>query len=153
MPTPFHIALDRLAALVVAGAAHNYGLDTVPDSVNRAQLPALLVLPGEPQESRLFKDRAEGFHALAFGDGARSVTYTVTHLLLVAPVAAGRGAQSHLPALIDLIDAYVATVAADVTLDGALAEPMQVKIEPGTYKYGAVVYHGCAFRHTWRMDV
>jgi len=151
--TPFRAALTTLAALSVTGVTHNYDVDAVPDALSRAQLPALLVLPGETQADELFREQGKGFAAIAFSSGARTVTYTVTHLLLVAPQAAGRGARSHLPRLIDLIDAYFAALGANVTLSAALLEPARVKVEPGTFPHGGVAYHGCAFRHTWLVQV
>ncbi len=151
--TPFRSALTNLSALSVSGVANNYDVDTVPDSLARAQLPALLVLPGDTQENQLFRERGRGFIALAFSGGARTVAYTVTHLLLVAPVTAGRGTRSTLPGLIDLIDAYFDALGADVTLSGALLEPAAVRVEPGTFTHGEVDYHGVAFRHTWLIQV
>jgi hypothetical protein len=87
--TPFRGALTNLAGLTVSGVTHNYDVDAVPDDVSRAQLPALLVLPGDPQDIG-FKPRGQGFEALAFSSGPRTVSYAVTHLLLVAPVSLGR---------------------------------------------------------------
>ncbi|MBZ0275375.1 MAG: hypothetical protein K8I60_04490 [Anaerolineae bacterium] len=149
----FRTALTNLAALNVTGVNVNYDVNTVPDELNRVQLPVLLVLPGETQESRLFKERGEGFRALAFSAGARTVTYTVTHLLLIAPVETRRGLRSHLPDLIDRIDAYFTALGNDVLLGGVLLEPAQVKVEPGVFQHGLVAYHGCAFRHTWIIEV
>jgi hypothetical protein len=149
----FRTALTHLAGLAVPGVSHNYDVDAVPDELSRAQLPALLVLPGESQDDRLFRERGRGFEAVAFSAGARTVTYTVTHLLLSAPVSAGAGARTHLPQVIDLIDAYFAVLGGDVTLGGALLEPLRVTVEPGVFAHGAVEYHGCAFRHTWVMAV
>ncbi|MBZ0292692.1 MAG: hypothetical protein K8L99_09050 [Anaerolineae bacterium] len=149
----FRTALTNLSALTVPGVAHNYDVDGVPDDLKRAQLPALLVLPGELQDDSLFRDRGSGFQAIAFAEGARTITYTVTHLLLVAPVSTRAGARSHLPGLIDLIDEYFAVLGDDLTLSGALLEPMRVTVEPGTFTHGETLYHGCAFRHTWLMEV
>jgi hypothetical protein len=152
--TLFRTALNRLAALTVAGVAHNYDLDAVPDALHRAQLPALLVLPVERQDDKaLFGPRGQGFAALAFSNGARTVTYQVTHLLLVGPEAAGAGQRTHLPQLIDLIDAYFAALGDDVTLGGALLEPARVQVQPGLFAHGGSQYHGCAFEHTWLLAV
>ncbi len=151
--TPFRDALTNLAALAVPGVAHNYDVHTVPDSLSRAQLPALLVLPGETQDNRLFAQRGEGFRSPAFSGGGKIATYAVTHLLLVAPVSTGRGSRGHLPLLADLIDAYFAALKADVTLGGTLLEPARVQVEPGTFSRAGVTYHGCAFRHTWLVEV
>jgi hypothetical protein len=148
----FRTALTQLAALTVTGVNANYDVDSVPDELNRVQLPALLVLPGDTQENRLFRERGEGFRALAFSAGAQTVTYTVTHLLLVAPVSTRRGARAHLPDLIDRIDAYFTALGEDVLLGGALREPMHVTVEPGIFQHGLVAYHGCAFRHTWIIE-
>lgn len=151
--TPFRDALTYLSALVVTGVAHNYDVDAVPETLNRAQLPALLVLPGETQDNRLFVQRGEGFRSPAFSGGAKTATYAVTHLLLVAPVSIGRGARVHLPVLADLIDAYYAALKADVMLGGTLLEPARVEVEMGSFSRGGVTYHGCAFRHTWLIHV
>lgn len=149
----FRTALTNLSALSVPGVLHNYDVDTVPDALARAGLPALLVLTGETEDAAFFRDRGKGFVALAFSGGARTITYTVTHLLLVAPVSAGRGMRSHLPRVIDLIDDYFATLGTNITLSGALLEPTRVKVEPGQFKHGETEYHGVAFRHTWLIPV
>ncbi|MEO8609956.1 MAG: hypothetical protein ABI690_18830 [Chloroflexota bacterium] len=151
--TPFRSALTNLSALPVSGVTHNFDVDALPDELSRAQLPALLVLPGTIQENERIKERGKGFVAIAFSSGPRTITYTVTHLLLVAPVSAGRGARSHLPRVIDLIDAYIAALSANLTLSGALLEPARVQVEPGLFTHGDIPYHGCAFRHTWIIQV
>jgi hypothetical protein len=148
--TPFRAALNRLAALDVSGVARSYGLDELPERLNRAQLPALLVLPGEDRP--LFGAAGEGFRASAFSGGPKTVVYRPTHLLLVAPTLAGRGARAHLPRLAELIDAYFSALSDASMLDGALLEPASVQIEPGTFDYGGAAYHGCAFRHTWVIE-
>ncbi len=148
--TPFRTALDRLAALAVAGVAHNYGVDAAPSALSRAQLPALLVLPGETQTNRLFQERGDAFRSLAFSGGPKTAAHTVTHLLLAAPAPPGdRLLRVRLPALTALMDAYLAALAADPTLGGALAEPARVALEPGVFAHGGRRCHGCAFRHTW----
>jgi hypothetical protein len=149
----FRTALTNLSSLAVSGVVRNYDVDAVPDELSRTQLPVLLVLPGETQDDELFKQRGQGFQAIAFSSGAKTVTYTVTHLLLVAPVSAGRGMRSHLPTLVTLIDSYFAALAANVTLSNALLEPASVKVEPGAFSHGDTAYHGCAFRHTWLIQV
>ena len=151
----FRSALTALSNLTVSGVSINYDLGDVPDAINRGGLPALLVLPLRTQdESRsLFGERGSGFDAIAFSDGAKTVTYTVNHLLIVAPESAGSGLRSHLPTLIDLMDAYMQSISADVTLGGRLLEPTAVRVEPGLYDYNETSYVGCAFRHTWLMDV
>ncbi len=151
--TPFREALTALAGLTVSGITHNYDVDSIPDSLARPQLPALLVLPLEVNDEPTTKGRGKGFEAIAFSSGARTVTYVVTHLLLVAPTETGRGLRSHLPKLIDLIDAYFTALSADVTLGGKLLEPARVHVEPGGYSYGGITYHGVAFRHTWILQV
>jgi len=148
----FRNALDQLGALSVPGVT-NYDMTTVPPTLARAVLPALLVLPGEADEDRIFKERGRGFSAVAFSGGARTVTVTTTHLLLVAPVGAGPRVGASVPGTVDLIDAYLLALGADVTLGGTLAEPARVTVETGTFRYGETTYHGCAFRHTWALEV
>ncbi len=151
--TLLRTALTALADLSVSGIAHNYDVDSLPDSLSRAQCPALLVLPTDIQDEALFKRRGEGFIALAFSEGERTVNYVITHLLLLAPASAGKGLSGNLPGLIDLIDAYFDSLGADVTLGGTLLEPARVRVEPGIFSYGGTPYHGCAFRHSWLLAV
>lgn len=148
----FRTALTHLAGLSVSGVAHNYDIDAVPETAQRGQLPALLVLPIELQEERPFQERGKGFQTVAFSSGVKTVTYSVTHLLLVAPAAQSKGIRAHLPALVDRIDSYFAALAGDVTLGGALLEPASVRVEPGVFTFGGVDYYGCAFRHTWLIQ-
>jgi hypothetical protein len=148
----YRTALDRLGALIVPGVT-NYPMTALPATLDRAHIPALLVLPGEAEADRLFAERGSGFMALAFQNGPRTLSVTVTHLLLTAPVQMGVGARAHLPELIDHIDAYLLALGADVTLGGALAEPVQVGVEPGEFRYGGGMFHGCAFRHRWMLEV
>lgn len=149
----FRAALTTLASLSVPGVAHNYDLDAAPDDLSRVQLPALLTLPVLPDEIRLRGEAGQGFQAIAFSGGPHTATFAVTHLLLVAPAAVGRGQRSHLPKFIDLIDAYFTALAADVTLSSALLEPARVRVEPGLFTYGHAAYYGCAFRHTWLIQM
>lgn len=145
-------ALDNLATLTVTGIAQHYAIDALPEQIQRAQLPALLVQVIDTQE-RLFQERGKGFETVAFDGGARSVTYAVLHLLLMAPLESGAGMRSHLPGLVDAIDAYFTALATDIRLGGALLEPPHVKVEPGIFQLGGVEYVGCAFRHTWLIEV
>ena len=149
----FRAALTALAGLNVAGIQHNYDVAAVPDNLSRAQLPALLVLPGEMDDRRLFRERGQGFQTLAFSGSARTVTYAVTHLLLVAAKTDGVGLRSHFPRLVDLIDAYFTALGANITLGGALLEPPKVTVEPGTFTHGDATYHGCALRHLWTIEL
>lgn len=149
----FRTALTQLSQLSVSGVQRNYDVDTVPESLSRAKLPALLVMPIEIEEDSLFRERGQGFQAIAFSNGARSVEYKVAHLLLIAPMTSGKGIRSHLPALIDAIDAYFTALGADVLLNDTLAIPARVRVEPGRFTVGETDYIGCTFRHTWLIDV
>jgi hypothetical protein len=148
----FRTALTALAALSVTGINHNYDVDAVPDTIGRGQLPALLVLPINAQDESLH-ERGEGFETVAFADGAKTVIYTTTHLLLVAPVNQSKGLRAVLPDLVDHIDNYFDALRDDALLNDTLLEPAQVRVEPGIFKYGGVEYAGCAFRHTWLIEV
>lgn len=153
MPMSVRGAFDALAALSVAGIAHSYPLESLPDRPARPQLPALLVLPFDTDGARLFEERSQGFEAVAFSGGAHTVQMVVHHLLLLTPLASAGGWSVALPTLVDQIDAYVQALAADPTLGGALLEPAQVQIEPGPVRYGGQDYLGCTFRHRWLLAV
>lgn len=150
--TPFRTALDQLAALVVPGITTHFGIDTLPETVARAQLPALVTLPLETDTLRLTADPAGGvFEALAFANTPREITLRINHLLLVAPAAGGSGLRTHLPRLIDLLDAYFEALGANVTLNDTLAAPARVQVQPGLLPFGGVLYVGCALRHQWTL--
>ena len=149
----FRTALTHLASLNVGGVSNNFDLDELPHSLHSAQLPALLVLPIELDADRLFRESKDSLHTAAFSGGAKSIHYNLTHLLLAAPADAGLGLRSHLPRLVDLIDAYTAALAADVTLGDQLLAPARVGVEPGFFPYGESQFYGCAFRHTWLLEI
>ena len=95
----FRAALSQLSELNVSGVRNNYDLHELPNSLHSAQLPALLVLPIELDSDRLFRERADSLQTAAFSGGAKTVYYTLTHLLLVAPSETGLGhSQSFAPA-------------------------------------------------------
>ncbi len=148
----FRLAITHLSKLEIPGIKNSYDLDALPNSLHSAQLPALLTLPLELAADRLFRERGEGLQAATFSGGAKTISYTMTHLLLLAPQGAGLGMRSHLPRLVTLIDSYTAALAADVTLGGALLAPAQVTVEPGIFPYGEREFYGCAFRHLWRLE-
>jgi hypothetical protein len=147
----FKDALVQLALLSVSGVQTHFAIESVPETLRRGQLPALLILPIEVETShrRPFPERGQAIETVPFPGGPRSASLIVTHLLLVSPRAAGVGLSTQIPALVDLIDAYFIALSADLTLNGRLLEPPQVRIEPGVFEYGGVSYTGCAFRHRW----
>lgn len=149
----FREALTALADLTIAGIAHNFDVDSAPEVLFRPQLPALIVIPGDLPERRLLGDRADGFSAIAFAGAARTVEFRVTHLLLVSPTEDGFGSRSHLPAVVDLIDAYLDAISADLRLSDHLLEPMRISIEPGEFGRGGVRFYGAAFRHRWLIEL
>ena len=149
----FKDALINLGDLTVAGIAHNYGIDALPESLSRSQLPALLVMPIDAQAESMFRERGEGFQTVAFANGAKTVTYKTNHLLLAAPLTQSKGLSANLPTLIDHIDNYFAALRDDMLLNATLLEPARVQVEPGIFKHGGVEYVGCAFRHTWLIEV
>ncbi|MFZ4828959.1 MAG: hypothetical protein ACOYLB_16540 [Phototrophicaceae bacterium] len=141
-------ALNALATLDYPNLNH-YREDALPNVLSRSDLPCLLVLPFGYHHSAT----ANALETVAFTGGAHLVRFRLTHLLLIAPLMSGVGVRSHLPTLIQHIDAYLTTVSAHLTLDGALASPLQFSIQPNTYDYGGIRYVGCAFQHEWRVRV
>lgn len=148
----FRAALTQLASLKVSGVRNNYDLDELPGSLQRAQMPALLVMPIEREADRLFRERKDSLRTAAFSGATKSITHTVTHLLLVERSGAGLGLRGQLPRLVDLIDGYTAALSADLTLGDQLLAPARVGVEPGIYPYGESEFYGCAFRHTWLLE-
>lgn len=149
----FRAALSNLSFMRVSGVRKNFDIDELPNSISVAHLPALLVLPLELEKERLFSERKEGLQSVTFSGNAQSVYYLLTHLLLVAPTEKGLGLRGHLPRLVGLIDNYVAAIAGDLTLGEALLVPARVAVEAGVFAYDEREYYGCAFRHTWMMEI
>jgi len=149
--TTFRSALTTLSALSVTGVQNNYDIDALPETLSNPQLPALLVQPIDTQDDRLFKEQGQGLQTVAFSGAGKTVNYTVTHLLIVAPTNNGVGIRSHLPQLITLIDNTMSAIADDPTLSDALIEPTHVTVEPGIFTVGGREFYGCAFRHSWMM--
>lgn len=149
----FRAALTNLSLLRISGVRNNFDIDELPQTVVPAHLPALLVLPLELEQERLFRDRQESLRTITFSGNAKTAYYSLTHLLLAAPVERGLGLRSHLPQLIDLIDGYLEALARDLTLGESLLTPARVGVEPGLFPFDAKSYYGCAFRHTWLMEI
>lgn len=149
----FKTALTQLGLLNVDGISHHYGITSLPESLSRAQLPALLVMPLEKRENEFYRESGLAFEGIAFGNGTKTARFVVTHLLLVAPIGQGEGMRDHLGLLADCIDAYLEALAADITLADSLEEAAEVHIETGIYPYGKGQYYGCAFRHRWRIAI
>jgi hypothetical protein len=138
-------ALDNLAAVSVSGIT-SYALDETPDSLTTAQLPALVILPELSGEM-------PGLQPSGFSAGVGQITAQIAHVLLVAPVAHGLGSKTLLPDLVNRMDAYLAALAGDPTLDGALAVALHCTIRAGVVRFGGVDYHGAVFMHTWVMNL
>ena len=149
----FRSALSNLALLQVDGARHNYDIDELPRQLAAPHLPALLVLPLELQKDRIFRERKESFQSITFSGNARTASYALTHLLLLAPAQDGLGLLAHLRRLVNLIDDYMTALSADLTLGGALLTPARVSVEAGVFSWGDREYVGCAFRHSWLLEV
>lgn len=151
--TPYQTALAQLASLDVPGVARNYAAQALPRTLYRADLPALLVLPLEVRDDRLFRQQADAFLAQPFSGGARTFRQTCVHWLLVAPYTPGDALRRALVGLPPLVDAYLTTIGADLMLNGALLEPATVRVEPGLFDYGGGHYVAVAFRHRWVLPV
>ena len=148
----FRAALTQLSIMNVTGVRNNYDLDELPNALQRAQLPALLVMPIELERNQLFRQSEDSLQTAVFSGSAKTITYTLSHLLLSAPTEAGLGIRSHLPRLVALIDSYTAAFAADVTLGNTLLAPARLSVEPGIFPYGEGEFYGCAFRHIWLLE-
>lgn len=140
---PFLTALTNLAATPINGAM-SYPLDGTPDALTLAQLPALVIVPELGGVS-------PGLEPSIFAAGEGVLVARVAHLLLVAPVAGGLGARGAFPALAAAIDDYLAAMAGDPLLGGALRAALQVEVRAGVVRYAGVDYHGATFTHTWRL--
>jgi len=142
---PFLNALAKLAAVPVGGVM-SYPIEATPDALTAAQLPALVIVPE-------LGGASPGLEPNIFAAGEGMLVARVAHLLIVAPVAGGLGARSAFPALAVAIDDYLAALASDPLLDGALRAALHVELRAGIVRYAGVEFHGATFTHTWRLHV
>lgn len=149
----FRDALTALSNLHVVNIQHNYDIDALPEALTHPQLPALLVMPIDTQDDRLFKDQGDGLQTIAFSGAGKTVNYTLTHLLILAPTTSRKGIRSHLPELVTLIDNYMSALATNPTLGTSLFQPARVTAEPGIFEVGKRDFYGCAFRHNWVIRI
>ena len=150
--TTFRAALTQLSAMPVTGVDNRYDIHQLPDYLPPTDLPALLIIPIELDDKRIFQERVDSLGVSAFSGGATQVSYTLRHLLLVAPRGSGLGISARLPQLVAFIDSYMAALAADPTLGDKLRLPAEVAVEPGIFAYAERDYYGCAFRHRWTLE-
>lgn len=139
-------ALDQLAALTLPGVT-SFDIDSTPQQIERAHLPALLILPLRTDQRQRLGERDGALQTITFGAGERHVLMPITHLLLIAPQLAGSGNREHLPVLVDWVDDYLAAIAADLTLGGELLQAPQIEIEMGVFTIAQTRYIGCAFHY------
>jgi len=149
----FRTALTALSNLSVTGVQNNYDIDALPDTLTHPQLPALLVMPLDPNDDSLNPDEGQGLQTIAFSGAGQTVNYTVTHLLILSPTTARVGIRGHLSELVTLIDNYMSALASDPTLESALLNPARITVEPGIFTVGGREFYGCAFRHNWVIGV
>lgn len=139
------VALQNLAAVSLPGVT-SIPLEATPGVLARVTLPALVIVPELSGES-------PGLEPNPFAAGSGRLTVQVAHALLLAPLAGGAGTGAALSSLTALLDAYVAALAADPTLGGALVVPLRLRLRTGVVGYGGVDYHGAVFTHTWMLQV
>lgn len=138
-------AFTQLAALSIEGVARSYDLHELPNSLAAAELPALL--PVFPEGAG--REDAD-FSALTYDGTAWAATLVFDHLLCWGAAWSSSGLNAAMPALIDVLEAYLATLRSQGRLGGALSTELAItRIEPGIVSYGGVRYFGLRFRHRW----
>lgn len=131
-------ALAEMPVAVNGAVVNVYGLDTLPNSVAAAALPARLLLPlGTRSEGR-------SVSFATFGqNGVVVPQWRITDVLLYKPTAQGRGLNDVAPDLIAYMAAYVDALRATRTLAGATI--VDAGLEPGVWTYpvgGSKDYYG-----------
>ncbi len=123
---------DALAAvsLTVGGKAVTvFNVDSLPESVTTADLPCRLLLPLEPREG-------ENFVYAGIQGGLVTVTWVITDLLLVRPLAQGEGLHTVAPDLVAYAQAYLEALKPlrKLTTTAVLRE---ISISTGVFEYPA----------------
>jgi hypothetical protein len=139
-------AFTNLAAISVAGVATRYDLNTLPNTLPAADLPALA--PSFPVGADPMG--GDGLSTLTYDGLAWRSLLVIDHVLYWQPCWSEMGLHSVMPDLIAAADTYLAAIKADGRLSGALDEELAItRIEPGIVDYAGVRYFGVKFRHQW----
>ena len=140
--TRLHQVLDSLAALTVTGVTHSYAINQIPERIDRAALPILVLLPILDGGGLRKRDEFE----IETPTGAMGLaSFYITHMLLYAPVGMYRNAASALPGLVDLMDNYTLAIRANSRLGGLLYTPIDFYTIPGAVTWAGVPYLGVHF--------
>jgi hypothetical protein len=143
-------AFTNLAAISVTGVTTRYDLNTLPNTLPAADLPALA--PGFP--ASIGAGGGEGLSTLTYDGSVWQSTLFAEHVLYYQPWWSDAGLATVLPSLITTVDNYLAAVKANGRLSGALDEDLQItRIEPGVFEFGGVRYYGVRFTHCWVRNI
>jgi len=139
MAGKFRTALTALATLSVPGVVHNFDVDSTPERLTRASLPALIVLPFlDALEHRRFSE----FNMATPTGSIGLAHYYCTHMLLYAPLGGKKAARSLLPGLTDLLDNYATVMRLNSKLGGALFMPIDYLVIPAPITWASGLYFG-----------
>ena len=118
----------------MTGITTSFDLDDTPEKLNRAELPALIHLPGGGENVRQ-----------SFDNNFWTFVHTVRVVLFYKPESTGR-LEENLPGIVDIIDAYVTSFRAYNTLGGEVTDAVVESYgAPGVFEFGGIAYHGVEF--------
>ena len=135
-------AVTQLKTLTFTGLVSS---EDVPDATP-SELPALIIDP-------VSQPFVEGFSAQNIALTKGTYTLFLDHLLLLS------GNAKHAPDvrwddIVTYTDRYLSALAADLTMNDELAEPLSlVIIQQGELIYRNVIYNGIRFRHHWKITI
>lgn len=130
----------------VSGTIHSYDLDTIPEKLTRATIPALIMVPEVGSE--------QGYRPLSFMGNSPEVVMSVSHLLLY-DFAENRDTRRVLPNLLSQVDNYVTAAKTQKFLDTQASPANQVAvnftIDIGITNYAGIDFHSATFKHTYTI--
>lgn len=128
--------LTKLSTIggTVTGISASYDVDALPESLNTADLPALLHFPqGGEDQLRVFRG------------GNFWVTEHSIRVVLVYDAAAQGNLEQNLNAIVDLVDLYITKIHSDQTLTNSCVQASLSYGGAGVFNYAGVDYHSVDF--------
>lgn len=134
-------ALAAMDITLDAVVARVFNIDAIPNSVNTSDVPARLLLPISTQ------DGAQSVQPVSISGSKQQIVWTITDLLLLAPIGQGGHLGSHAARLARYQMAYVEALRVRKHLLGD-HQIIETTIETGIQEYPLnVFWWGAEVRH------
>ena len=138
-------AITALHQLSITGLKTSYSYDSAPAMIPSNALPAAYISLGDVFNKAFSSANIAGVGGIA--------VLPVEHTILYAAMGIGRTSERD-KLSITLIDNYLSALAPDLTLGGALLEPLEIAwMQTLVVEYGNSLYRSLKFTHVWKFEI